>query len=262
MFDQLVVSSSGRRREQRWRYFTATAIVWVAALTVVIVGGVVAYEGSLGDLSDITRIDMRQAPPDRGNQSNRAATKQKATGKTVPQPEKMVSHQESPDEFDDHPTTAPVVPDSAASDSDNGPGAANPGSGGEGTTPGVEGGNGKQPETTARVEQPQLEKTREEQPQRQLEPVRKSGGVFQGSAVRRLSPIYPHLTRVSRTSGSVVVEVIVDEFGNVTAARALSGHPLLREAAVAAARRWRWNPTLLTGVPVQVVGTITFNFTL
>jgi TonB family protein len=60
----------------------------------------------------------------------------------------------------------------------------------------------------------------------------------------------------------VVVEVVVDRTGMVSSARALSGHALLREAAVAAALQWQWKPTLLSGVPVQVVGTITFNFTL
>jgi protein TonB len=60
----------------------------------------------------------------------------------------------------------------------------------------------------------------------------------------------------------VVVEVTVDEQGNVMSARAISGHPLLKEAAVAAARGWRFTPTLLTGTPVKVIGTITFNFNL
>jgi outer membrane biosynthesis protein TonB len=42
----------------------------------------------------------------------------------------------------------------------------------------------------------------------------------------------------------------------------VSGHPLLKEAAVAAARGWKFSPTLLTGTPVKVIGTITFNFNL
>jgi protein TonB len=89
-----------------------------------------------------------------------------------------------------------------------------------------------------------------------------SGGVLQGTATRRVNPVYPPLARAARVSGAVVVEVVVDRTGNVTSARALSGHPLLRESAAAAAMQWKWNPTLLSGVPVQVVGTITFNFTL
>jgi TonB family protein len=60
--------------------------------------------------------------------------------------------------------------------------------------------------------------------------------------------------------GAVVVEVTIDENGNVIAASAVSGHPLLKDAAVAAARRWKFQATKLSGQPVKVIGTITFNF--
>jgi TonB family protein len=92
--------------------------------------------------------------------------------------------------------------------------------------------------------------------------VRKSGGVLQGSATKRVSPAYPPLAKAAQVSGIVVVEVTLDLEGNVESARAISGHPLLKEAAVAAARGWRFTPTLLSGVPVRVIGTINFNFNL
>jgi protein TonB len=62
-------------------------------------------------------------------------------------------------------------------------------------------------------------------------------------------------------SGAVVVEITIDEEGNVISARAMSGHPLLKDAAVAAARSWKFRPTMLSGQAVKVIGTITFNFT-
>jgi periplasmic protein TonB len=92
--------------------------------------------------------------------------------------------------------------------------------------------------------------------------VRKSGGVLAGSAIRRAEPIYPPLAKAARVSGAVVVEVTVDEEGDILSARALSGHPLLKDSAAAAARGWKFTPTTLEGVPVKVVGTITFNFSL
>jgi protein TonB len=70
----------------------------------------------------------------------------------------------------------------------------------------------------------------------------------------------PPLARAARISGSVVVEVMIDEVGNVISARALSGHPLLKDAAVDAARQWQFAPTLLSGAAVKVIGTLTFNF--
>jgi len=92
--------------------------------------------------------------------------------------------------------------------------------------------------------------------------IRKSGGVLQGSAIKRVEPDYPPLAKAARVSGSVVVEVTIDEEGKVFAARAISGHPLLKDAAVGAAREWTFSQTMLTGVPVRVIGTITFNFSL
>lgn len=92
--------------------------------------------------------------------------------------------------------------------------------------------------------------------------IRKSGGVFQGSATRRVEPAYPPLAKAAQVSGSVVVEVTVDEEGGVISARAISGHPLLKDAAVTAAQGWRFSQTKLEGVPVKVIGTITFNFNL
>ena len=52
----------------------------------------------------------------------------------------------------------------------------------------------------------------------------------------------------------------VDEDGEVISAGAISGHRLLRDAAVSAARQWKFRPTQLSGVPVKVIGTLTFNF--
>jgi TonB family protein len=49
--------------------------------------------------------------------------------------------------------------------------------------------------------------------------------------------------------------------GRVTKAVAISGHPLLREAALEAARRWEFEPTLAGGVPVETELVLTFNFT-
>jgi TonB family protein len=92
--------------------------------------------------------------------------------------------------------------------------------------------------------------------------IRKAGGVLQGSATRRVEPAYPPLAKTAQVSGAVVVEVTVDEEGNVISARAISGHPLLKDSAVNAARGWKFTPTQLSGVPVKVIGTITFNFAL
>jgi Ca-activated chloride channel family protein len=93
-------------------------------------------------------------------------------------------------------------------------------------------------------------------------PAQVSGGVLNGKALSLPKPDYPATARLSGASGVVVVEVTVDENGKVTSARALSGHPMLKMAAVAAARQARFAPTKLSGQPVKVTGTITYNFAL
>ena len=92
--------------------------------------------------------------------------------------------------------------------------------------------------------------------------IRKSGGVFQTSATKRVEPAYPPLAKAAGVSGAVVVEVTVDEQGDVISARVISGHPLLKDSALAAARGWKFTPTQLSGSPVKVIGTMTFNFSL
>lgn len=92
--------------------------------------------------------------------------------------------------------------------------------------------------------------------------LRKPGGVLQSSAIKRVEPRYPSEARAAGISGSVVVEVTVDEAGKVFAARTISGPPELREASVGAARGWEFARTTLSKVPVKVIGTITFNFNL
>jgi protein TonB len=57
-----------------------------------------------------------------------------------------------------------------------------------------------------------------------------------------------------------MVQVLVDENGNVVSAHAVSGHPLLQAACVAAARNAKFSPTKLSGQPVKVSGVVTYNF--
>jgi protein TonB len=89
-----------------------------------------------------------------------------------------------------------------------------------------------------------------------------SGGVLNGKAVSKPAPPYPAVAKAARASGTVVVQITVDEGGKVISASAVSGHPLLRQAAVQAAYQARFSPTLLSGQPVKVTGTITYNFNL
>jgi len=86
------------------------------------------------------------------------------------------------------------------------------------------------------------------------------GGVLNGKALELPKPAYPAIARAAHASGTVVVQVLIDEEGNVVSAKAVSGHPLLQAASVAAALEARFAPTRLAGEPVKVTGVIQYNF--
>lgn len=81
-----------------------------------------------------------------------------------------------------------------------------------------------------------------------------------GEPVKMVSATYPDQARRIGQTGTVEVDVIVDERGKVLSAKAISGHNMLREAAVTAALGWRFNPTKVNGVAVRAEGRITFDF--
>jgi len=85
---------------------------------------------------------------------------------------------------------------------------------------------------------------------------------MQGKLISSARPVYPVLAKSASVSGAVVLEVLVGKDGRVVLARALSGHPLLTGAARDAVMTWTYSPTLRAGEPVQVLTTVTVNFTL
>ena len=88
------------------------------------------------------------------------------------------------------------------------------------------------------------------------------GVVLNGRALELPQPEYPGAAAARRLQGIVVVKVEIDETGTVIGARDMcQGPPFLSEASVAAARKARFTPTKLSGVPVKVIGVIVYNFT-
>lgn len=88
-----------------------------------------------------------------------------------------------------------------------------------------------------------------------------SGGVVNGKATNLVKPVYSAAARAIHAGGQVKVQVTIDEDGNVIAANAISGHPLLLQASASAAKSSKFSPTTLTGRKVKVTGVIIYNFT-
>lgn len=89
-----------------------------------------------------------------------------------------------------------------------------------------------------------------------------SGGFINDKALMKPAPVYPSVAVVSKVSGMVMVRVLVDESGKVLSAKAISGAPLLREAAADAASQARFAPTVRGGEAVKVSGIVSYNFVL
>ena len=93
-----------------------------------------------------------------------------------------------------------------------------------------------------------------------LPPRTVSGGVLNGRATKLVQPTYPAIAKAAHASGQVNVQVVIDEDGNVISATAVSGHPLLKPAAAAAARASKFLPAIVGGEHVKVSGVIVYNF--
>ncbi len=89
-----------------------------------------------------------------------------------------------------------------------------------------------------------------------------SKGVVNGLATYKPEPPYPQVAKNARVSGIVQIQILIDESGKVISAQTLSGHALLRNAALNAARQAKFTPTKLSDIPVKVQGVITYNFKL
>jgi periplasmic protein TonB len=88
------------------------------------------------------------------------------------------------------------------------------------------------------------------------------GDVQAGRIVQMVQPVYPPLARQGRVQGNVQLKAIVGTDGRIKSLTAVSGHPLLVDAALDAVRHWTYQPTLLNGVPVEVKTEILVRFEL
>ena len=89
-----------------------------------------------------------------------------------------------------------------------------------------------------------------------------ASGLLNNKALSKPAPVYPLAAIAADVSGMVDVQLVVDESGKVISARAVSGHPLLQEAATAVAYQARFSPTLFEGLPVKISGVVRYNFEL
>jgi protein TonB len=93
-------------------------------------------------------------------------------------------------------------------------------------------------------------------------PVRVGGNIKPPTKTRDVRPTYPAIAQSARVQGIVIIEATIGPNGKVTDAKVLRSIPLLDNSALDAVRQWEFTPTLLNGVPVPVIMTVTVQFTL
>ena len=259
MFDNLVESSSHKDDITRKGSFLGiTALIYAVLIVTFFVAGIYWYDARLGDMElELTTLVAPVPVPQQQKQPEKQeeAKPQKVEQNVDVRKELVASVDESrlpPKEIsakasDVPPVRRGVTTVVGTSDSNAAaPMPAGPGAGNVTTAP-------------ARVqiadEPPPPEAPKPTPPRAPI-----SGGVLNGKAISLPKPAYPPIARAAHAAGTVVVQVTIDENGNVIAAHAVSGHPLLQGAAVGAARQARFSPTKLSGQPVKVTGVIQYNF--
>jgi TonB family protein len=82
--------------------------------------------------------------------------------------------------------------------------------------------------------------------------------------IRTVGPEYPERALTQKITGSVTVEFIVDKKGETQDVHVVSAEPAgtFDRSAIAAVRRWRYEPPTVNGVPTEVTTRTTVKFTL
>lgn len=257
MFDNLVESTSHKDDLARKGSFIGiTVVIYAIVLGALFVGSIIWYDAQLENQNLELVTLVAPVPIEEKQPEQKAAPKEttKASDeRQVATVREIVSERSETvsKEIKVTSTQSPPVPGAVKGPRDYIP------PGGPVTLPGAtgggEGGGGGQP--VADEPPPPPAPTPKPVPKAPI-----SGGVLNGKAISLPKPPYPQIARAARASGTVTVQVTIDENGNVISASAVSGHPLLQQAAVSAARQAKFSPTKLSGQPVKVTGVITYNF--
>lgn len=274
MFGNLVESSSHKGDNARkGRFFLGTLAIYAVFFLAIAVGSIHAYNThietqNLELVSMITPIESAEVQPDPSPVIHRPAAGGGSTGPRIAVVrETPVTTVMDPNRIDGKAMVAPPRPElppgtghriGTPGPNDNlfgGSGEKNGGgpSGPRGTGPGAD----DLERVVGTPPPPPVAEKKVVKPA-----VIRSIGVVNGIAKYLPKPVYSAIAKAGRASGTVTVQVLIDEQGKVVSARVLNGHPLLRNESIQAAYQARFSPTLLSNQPVKVSGVITYNFVL
>lgn len=269
MFDKLVASEpEGADFKNRRRYFVTSSLVVGVLFLAAVVASIFAADFGLGNNSfeltqmlspvEMAAVEPETPQPPRQQPQTQSASNLPTRTANIPR-------------IEESPTVVPTTTSTTRNTEVTRPigefirnarfNSDPVGGGAIGREPstGVPSGGGlRQPERVAVNDEPEQAPPREIQKPRL--PVSK--GPLNGVAKSLPKPVYTAAAKAVRAQGTVMVQVTIDERGNVISANATAGHPMLVTEAVKAARNAKFSPTTLGGAPVKVTGVITYNFLL
>ncbi|HST21590.1 MAG TPA: TonB family protein, partial [Blastocatellia bacterium] len=275
-----VGKTAAEKQTKRWLYAAVIAFAFLAAIAVTLFKILPAYEARLDkeyqSLAQVVPLSALPEPSDSApiednepiEQVEVRATDSPATDSLTTQPTKPVRPEEDASLANPQPTTMTPQPSPgvvAASEPPKATRASSPALPVLPSAQNVQGGS----ESAAPKGMPNyVPGNASSSPDLPPPPAataaarKPSATTVRGEPVSRTQPAYPQLAKSTGQSGMVIVEVTISEKGDVVSARATSGPSLLRDAAISAARRWKFKPSTRDGKPVSSVSTLSFNFKL
>ena len=274
MFSNLIESGShAADLKRKGRFFLATTAFYALLLVATGVGSIYAYNAKLEYNPDYELLSVMRFPPAEAHQDQprreerRAASAPARENQIAMRTEISVETPYHSDRIADihTPEVRPyqavaIGPHNFTPEASGGPvGPSNPGS-----PYATANSAGPTVNDTVEVPPPAVHPTPAPQPTPRQEtgPVRLPSSLISSKAIEKPAPPYPPIAKAANVEGAVAVQIVIDEHGRVISAKATSGPPLLLSAAVQAAYRASFTPTVLGGQPVKVTGSITYNFVL
>lgn len=243
MFDKLVESAKQKQGTRARRLFLATGALYAVALTAIGVAAIIGFNSALAEEYDVTICMVPPIPS--GPAPQRASRQQNLKQAPGPRFETPRVTEPLPNiKIEDFGVKIPPV---YGPNFDRGTGVI-------GAPPPTDDSGPPPPPPT-----PTVKPTPAPTP---VPVVRLTSVLTQGRVLRKAQPSYPPIAKAARIQGQVQVQISISETGAVTDAILLSGHPLLREAALQSAKQWLFIPTELNGQRVRAIGLLTFNFKL
>ncbi len=276
MFEQLNDTQPfAAETKNRRNYFLVTTVVLGIALISAMIISLFTIDLNLGmgdsDMVELiapVEIDQQSKPPEPMQpQQPKGGSAGAAAPKVAMRQVNMARIDESPTDI---PTTVVTTQNSKARfdagryeigrfDSDPGAGGSGRSTSGDGSGDGNGLGDGRGDELVGKVESDDVPPPPPAKPV-SPKPATQILGVVNGRATSLPLPTLTAAAKAANASGTVSVQVLVDEKGNVISANAVSGSPLLRASSEVAARAAKFSQTLLAGIPVKISGIINYHF--